>query len=227
MKWLYLLVNFGTILIPFLFSFHPRIQFYKYWKYFFPANFIVAIIFIAWDIIFTENGVWGFNERFLLEIYFFNLPVEEILFFICIPFACVFTYFSLNKFINIVINRTKRNILVIAISLLFILIGIVYNHQLYTAVTFTSLGILMLVINFLVRPVWWGNLFFSYLILLIPFFIVNGILTGLMADEPVVWYNNNENFGLRLLTIPIEDIFYGFELIMLNVFLFEYFKNKY
>ena len=63
-----------------------------------------------------------------------------------------------------------------------------------------------------------------YLFLLIPFFIVNGILTGTGLEAPIVWYNNQENLGVRLLTIPIEDAFYGFELILLNVFFYEKWK---
>jgi lycopene cyclase domain-containing protein len=63
-----------------------------------------------------------------------------------------------------------------------------------------------------------------YLFLLIPFFIVNGILTGTGLEAPIVWYNNQENLGVRLLTIPIEDTFYGFELIVLNVFFYEKWK---
>ena len=61
----------------------------------------------------------------------------------------------------------------------------------------------------------------SYLIMLIPFFIVNGILTGTGIENEVVWYNNNENLGIRLLTIPVEDFFYGMFLIGMNIMLYE------
>ena len=63
-----------------------------------------------------------------------------------------------------------------------------------------------------------------YSVLLLPFFIVNGILTGTGLDSPVVWYNDNENLGLRVLTIPVEDIFYGMELIFLNLLIYQKLK---
>jgi len=227
MKWLYLLIDFFTVIVPLIFSFHPKIKFYKLWKSFFSANFIVAIIFILWDVQFTKIGVWGFNPDYVTGIYVLNLPIEEILFFICIPFACVFTYHSVNLFFKTEwgLKYGKAFTLCIAITLLFI--GLFFYNKLYTASTFISLSILLIVLNFFCKINWLTKLVSIYPILLIPFFIVNGMLTGTGLQQPVVWYNNNENIGLRLFTIPVEDIFYGFELILLNVFFYEYFKNRF
>lgn len=101
MKLTYLLVDFFTILVPLLFSFHPKIKFYKTWKAFFTGALLVVTIFMIWDTIFTSLGVWNFNPRYISGIYFINLPIEEILFFICIPFSSVFTYYCLDKFYNL------------------------------------------------------------------------------------------------------------------------------
>jgi len=60
---------------------------------------------------------------------------------------------------------------------------------------------------------------------LIPFFIVNGILIGSFIEEPVVWYNNTENLGIRLGTVPIEDIGYAFVMLFSNIILIEKLKN--
>jgi lycopene cyclase domain-containing protein len=66
----------------------------------------------------------------------------------------------------------------------------------------------------------------TYVLLLLPFFIVNGILTGTGIPEEVVWYNDTENVTLRVGTIPVEDFLYGFSMIFMNVLLFERFLPK-
>jgi lycopene cyclase domain-containing protein len=226
MKWLYLLINFFTVIVPVVFSYHPRLKFYKTFKYFFAANTIIAIIFITWDVYFTSMGIWGFNPKYVSGIYFFNLPVEEILFFICIPFACIFTYHCLNLFFKISWRASTENIFIIISSLALFIIGISFYNKLYTSYTFISLSVLLIFLRFYLKVNWLPKLISIYPVLLIPFFIVNGILTGSGLQQPVVWYNDTENLGIRLFTIPVEDIFYGFELILLNVFLYERFKNK-
>ena len=59
----------------------------------------------------------------------------------------------------------------------------------------------------------------SYIFILIPFFIINGLLTGSFILEEIVWYNDNYNLGIRIGTIPFEDIFYGFSLLFLPLYI--------
>ena len=59
-----------------------------------------------------------------------------------------------------------------------------------------------------------------------PLFNNLGILTGSIIREPVVWYNDLENLGIRLFTIPIEDIGYAFNMLFWVVFLNEQFKKS-
>lgn len=226
MKSLYLLIDFFTVIVPFLFSFHPKLNFYTLFKSFFPANGLVAIIFISWDVTFTKMGIWGFNPDYVTGIYFFNLPIEEVLFFICIPYACVFTYHCLMLFFKPDWPVKIENTFILLLSIFLLITGIRFYNHLYTSTTFISLATLLLLLKFGVKVNWLGKLLSIYPILLVPFFIVNGILTGTGLENPVVWYNNDENLNFRLLTIPVEDIFYGFELIVLNIFFFEYLKLK-
>lgn len=60
----------------------------------------------------------------------------------------------------------------------------------------------------------------SFVAILIPFFMVNGILTGSLLEEPVVWYDNDENLGMRIGTVPVEDLFYAFSMLMLPLMIY-------
>jgi len=226
MKFLYLLIDFFTVIIPLLFSFHPKIKFYKTWKAFFVASFTVAIIFIIWDAVFTQLGVWSFNARYITGIYFLQLPIEEILFFICIPFSCVFTYYCLDKFYNLAWNPKTENLFCIFLSIALLITGLIFLDKLYTSVTFISTAFVCLILKFILKINWFGKVISIYAILLIPFLIVNGILTGTGLEEPVVIYNNSENLGIRIVSIPIEDVFYGFELVLLNLLIYLQLTNE-
>ena len=46
-----------------------------------------------------------------------------------------------------------------------------------------------------------------------------------IADH-IVWYNNEENSGWRLFTMPVDDLLYGMLLIGINVSLFEAFSAR-
>lgn len=220
-KYLYLLLDISSILFPLLFSFHSKKNFSKKWKYLWPAIAIPALIFIVWDNWFTGIGVWGFNPRYTTGIYIGHLPIEEVFFFICIPYACVFTYEAVNYFRtnDPLPDNGNRVTWVLIVGLLAV--GLKYYDRWYPSVTFIATAVFLIFLIIKVRPAWLGRFYFAYLFILIPFIIVNGILTGTGLPEPVVWYNNAENLGIRMFTIPFEDIFYGMLLILMNVSIFE------
>ena len=224
MNTLYLLLNVATISIPFIYSFHSKIQFNKKWPSFWPALAITALAFILWDMLYTHWGVWGFNEKYLIGIDIFNLPLEEILFFVCIPYACVFTYFALDKLVFYKYKDTPTGFFSGSLAIILLLLAVIFYEQIYTSVTFFLLSITIGIAHYTIREKMF-SFYYSYAILLIPFFLVNGALTGMFTAEPVVWYDDSQNFGFRLITIPVEDVFYGMMLILINVVLMEKFDE--
>ena len=223
---LYLWLDLLSLSVPFLVSFHPRIALYKHWKALILALLITLIPFIVWDVYFTHQGYWGFNEVYLSGIYYLQLPLEEWLFFICIPYACVFTHISileLNPKLSLSDKLTKRITL-----FLFGFFGIVLAlnfDKAYTAVDMTF-AILVLAVVKKFNQKLLSSFYITFLFMLIPFFIVNGVLTGTGIEGNIVWYNDDQNLGIRLGTIPIEDTAYAFSLILMNLFLFYKFKKK-
>jgi lycopene cyclase domain-containing protein len=229
-KWWYVLINLGAFFFPFVLSFDKKVHFYKKWRFLFPAILLVGAFFIIWDVWFTEIGVWGFNDRYF-NYPILGLPLGEWLFFFVVPYCCVFVHECLLcYFKQDPLKKYDRTISIILFSL-FLLVGLINIEKAYTAWTFL-LTAGFLGFHYYVFPNTYRTRFYiAYLICLIPFMLVNGILTGAFNEEPVVIYNNAHNlqglFGFRFITIPFDDIFYGFLLVFMNVTLYEWWKAKY
>ena len=209
--YLYLIILVSSIFVPFIFTFHKRLSFHHHFKSLAFGLILMLSIFIPWDIWFTENGIWGFNEYYISGIYLLNLPLEECLFFICIPFCCIFTYHVVWTLSNDKSFNPMKNVSFI-LSIILFSCGIFWMDKLYTFYTFIGLSIMLLIAPFTVNM----KIFFkAFVILLVPFFIVNGFLTGSFIENQVVWYNDNHNLGIRLFTIPVEDIFYNCFMLLL------------
>lgn len=226
MNALYLIVDLAAILVPLIASFHPRIGLNRFWPSIFVGIMLSALPFLIWDSYFTGIRVWGFTPKYLLGVELLNLPIEEVLFFICIPYACLFTYFCFRIYLTTDYRIRVENALTWVFMVLCVTTAAIFHDRQYTFFTALFLGLFLLFLKFIARPRWLSLFYYSHMFLLAPFVIVNGILTGTGLDEPIVWYNNNENLEIRILTIPVEDIFYGMLLLLLNTFVFEHFIQK-
>lgn len=222
MTLIYLLLNIGTIGSTLALSFDKKVAFFRQWRALFPAIAIVGAFFIVWDVFFTQIGVWSFNESYTLGRGLLGLPIEEWMFFITVPYACVFIYACLKVYIKTDILKTAGTPISYGILAISLIVGIVHIDKWYTSATFLILAILMAVNIWIIKPSYIGRFFVSYMISLIPFLIVNGILTAL----PVVIYNDMENLSIRLGTIPVEDTAYGLILQLANVNIFEYLLSR-
>lgn len=221
MKAAYLLINFLTILFPILLSFDSRVKFYKSWKFIFPGLIITGLVFLVWDHLFTILDVWSFNPDYVIGLYILNLPIEEILFFITVPFACIFIYECLKYYIKRDLLKSVSRMISIMLIILSIVLLLTFYDRVYTLITF---GLLLLALSYaeFIQKANLGRFYLAYLVSLIPFYIVNGILTSI----PIVMYNNAENMAFRIGTIPFEDHFYSMSMLLINIRLFEYFKSR-
>lgn len=225
-QYLYLSIMLASLLVPLARSFEPRIAYYRSFGSLFVAILIVGVPFIIWDSIFTAQGFWGFNNQYLTGIRWLHLPLSEWLFFIIIPFVCVFIYRVLHYFFPV--NPFGKYYKQINSFLIFFSAFLAVSHydRWYTVLTFGSLFILLVWHHYVKHTQWMGDFYRAYAIILVPFLVVNGILTGTGIEDEIVWYNESEMIGRRIFTIPVEDGFYGMVLILGVLSIYKHLEQK-
>ncbi len=221
----YASVLFFTVIICFIASFDRRLRFNQYFVPFIKAAVLVAIPFIAWDVWFTSKGVWWFNTDYTLGLVIAGLPLEEWLFFIFIPFSCVFTYYCFEKFFKLDWLSGLNNIIVFVSVIGCSVIALLHYDKVYTLVTAVATLATLIYLHFIARADWIGKASLVYTVLMLGFFPVNGVLTGTGLESPIVNYNPGDFLGIRMLTIPVEDAVYGYTQFLLVLYFFKRFKH--
>lgn len=239
-NWLYLTVDLACLSGPFFLSFQKRLPFYSYFKALFASIAAMMLVYVPWDMAFTQNGIWGFNEKYITGAHIGNLPIEEWLFFICVPYACIFSFECVRFFFPK--NPLKSYAKFISISYILISLILLFSFwgNWYTMSAMTITILLLSYHTFIRKSEFMGWFHFSWLILLIPFYISNGVLTGLhfyeyplintqpnAIQDMIVWYNNNHNLGIRIWSVPLDDFFYGMSMVLLALTVYEPLKKKY
>lgn len=228
MNYFYLILDIICIGFPIALSFDKNVKFVTRWKYAVVSVIITAAIFIPWDSYFTKIGIWGFNDEYLTGIHFFGLPLEEDLFFIAVPFACIFVYecvkFYLPKFVA-KLDAHLSWVHLLAFNVLSILLIVLYFGNWYTMSAIIGALIVINICSLIVRN-YMSAAIISYAFISIPFVLINGALTGLFTEKPVVWYNPEQFSQIRITSIPMEDFFYNILLVASSLFFYLVYQRK-
>lgn len=223
-SWTYLAILGFSLLYPLAQSFEKRLTMYRKFIYILPGILITGAIYITWDIWFTNLGIWGFNHNYTLDLYLAGLPLEEWLFFLVVPYCCIFLYEVLGFFTRkLHYPRSSKIAIYVMLALFMGTIPFVMDH-LYTvtALSFTSLMLILQLIQKSYRT-WFSGFLAAYLLSMIPFVAVNGLLTSI----PVVWYNNAANLGIRVWTIPVEDFIYLMGMLLPAINIYEVLSRRF
>lgn len=205
----YLLIDLGIILGPLFFTWERRLAYYRRLPALGCSILMVGGAYIIWDMLATQWGEWSFNPLYLSGVKVVNLPLEEILFFITVPYACLFIY-------EAVLATGRKDscslpIGIVAAAIVILAAGsFSYLSQGYTFKALASCAVFLLIALWLDRHLLESRSYWLWLaICLVPFLIVNSVLTAL----PVVQYNPDAIWGARFITIPLEDFFYNYSLL--------------
>ncbi|UCE36935.1 MAG: lycopene cyclase domain-containing protein [Thermoplasmata archaeon] len=218
----YLIINVLIIIFPLLFSFEKRISYYKHFKPLFISILIVGGCYIIWDAVATSRGDWWFNHDYVMDFDIVGLPIEEIMFFVTAPYSCIFIYESLLYFLNDRQFNYDTRVFIVP-SLIFIVAGSMFYYQNYTATVLFSCALFFFLAmlaypNMLKSVIYWLYI----IIVFIPFFIMNYLLTSI----PIVLYNSEAIWNIRITTIPAEDFFYNFAMLSFYLMVYLFFKGR-
>lgn len=183
--------------------------------------FLAATIFAIWDQL-VVNYFWSFNPDYITGLFLADLPIEEVLFFITVPFACLFLWVNYNKRVN---HDEARKLPLILILLAFLLGALLLSKRLVYSGSVSLIFSLVMMLDVFLKT----KLFTKKSFLFFIFFITNAltfIFNLYLTARPVVVYNELVKTNINILTIPIEDFVFGMALISLTIIIYEKILSK-
>ncbi len=228
----YLTLDILILIFPLLFSFKWVFPYYKNYKPLFTSILIVGGIYILWDILVTARGDWWFNHEYLVDFGFTigGIPLEEALFFVVVPYSCIFIYENLQYFFKDKEVFFEKWIYYI-LSVLLVVGAIIFYHQEYTVLALLSVSFF-----FVIAATWFPGLLKSrnYWLYIFISFVAFIIFNYLLTSIPVVLYNPEAIWGGtvnqvwygRFITIPFEDFFYNFSMLSFYLLVYRFFKRR-
>ena len=208
---LYTTIDLLVLTLPLALSFDRKVAFWRTWPEVFAAIAAVVVVFGAWDAWMAARGIWMFNPEHAGAWRFLHLPLGEWLFFVCVPYACLFVLACVRAYFpdrEWLVPLGAFTILALAAFVAaWVLRERVYTATVLLATGFALLGLKGLTPHNLRSRNFWAGLGLTYL----PFWVANGVLTGL----PIVLYDDAENLAIRAGSIPVEDFLFSFSMLAL------------
>lgn len=216
---LYLSLIFAVIAAPLALSFDKRVAFHRKWKQLGISILPVAALYISWDIWVTWRGDWHFSSEYAGTWRLFGLPLGEWLFFFVVPYACIFIWEVVKAYFphKTHQNRTKVHAIGTLAIILSLLLALVFRRQEYTVLALLSFAAWIAAV-LIFKPMLFheSHTLWFFMLSTVAFLLVNGILTGV----PIVLYNPDAIWNIRIITIPLEDLLYNIG--MLGFYLLSY-----
>lgn len=218
----YLAFNLLVFLPVLILSLKTDVKPHRHWRAFIGAVLLVSLPFLLWDMWAVSRQHWDFNSNYVLTQRFIGLPFEELLFFVTVPFAMIYVWGVVRKYVT---NTAIR--LWVPLTALSAAAGsatallLLYWSNGYTrsAMIATLVAIAIVACSNLI----FTKRFWVFQgVLLAIFFIANWILTAV----PIVVYSGLVIIGTKALTIPIEDFFFNFAFINLFLVVFNWLDQR-
>lgn len=193
----------------------------------YPKAFLISValtgaFFCLVAFIFTALGVLSFNPTLLAGPAIAGLPLTILMLPFIISLLGLLSYrFLNNSFPN---NQLEKFSLSVSNLLLGICVAMLFFGYLkwYTLVTFSILFTLLLYIEYKNSLRFMYRFYRTYAALLIPLYFLS---LYIKTQDPLV-FSEKAGLQLNLAYLPIEVYFFFMAMLLMAVYLFEFFKNK-
>ena len=213
----YLIFDLAILAVPLLIGAWRGAWFYDVLGTALRSVLVVAVPFVIWDAAVVGRH-WWFNPRYVLGVELWGLPVEEVLFFVAIPLACLFSWEKLGRASEAVPRPGLRWVYPVLWTLVPLGVVVAAHGEQYTGYALLALGLVALVdhalgVGLLLAPRAYA--FFGLVLGLTLVF--NSYLTA----RPVVLYGESYQLGVRIGTVPVEDFIYGLAMVWGSTLLYQ------
>lgn len=216
----YLIFNIVVIACPLVVTRFVKQAWLPFFKPFVISFMLVSTPFLIWDHAVTDV-FWSFNPLYTTGWKVGNLPIEEVLFFLTVPYACIFVWDILSQKVKDTYVSIFYPIALLSLTFWGVYMGI--QGLWYTASVYLLLPVSVLLDMILQTQLFRNKTFYLFLLIVVGLTLVfNGYLTA----RPVVTYNTDLKTNMNIFSIPIEDIIYGICLIGLHAMVYERVKKE-
>ncbi|QJR20753.1 lycopene cyclase [Brevinematales bacterium NS] len=220
-KHTYTLISLGIFAGPFLLSFHPLAFFIQYLPAVFASVVIVGGLYIVWDMLAVKWGHWRFNNEYVGEVRWFGLPPGEWLFFVVVPYACLFVYEVSRVLFPVTEDIPSLWWIQLVLGFLFMVLAWVWRKQGYTLLAMGSVAFFWFLSAFFSPGIITSSTFWIFMGFSMVAFV---IFDGLYVNLPTIFYNDTAIWGMKILRIPLEDFLYNFSLLGLALVVYLQFR---
>ena len=214
----YYIFNIIVFLPVLILSFMTDVKPHRHIRGLFAGYLLVSVPFMIWDVWATSAGHWGFNSEYVTGPYIFNVPLEEYLFFLTVPFALVYVWGVVKKHVT---DKALAGILPLlvfgAVAAISIWTLVAYWENGYTRSA--MIAALIATVAAATSRLAYTKRFWTFQVILLGLFMIfNSILTML----PIITYGQDAIIGLNVGTIPVEDFFFNFAFATLFLLVYMY-----
>lgn len=192
-------------------------------KYILPALIFTTAILVMINTRLAELQILVFNPVYLTGTSIFSYPLEEWLFLPVVSLLSFAAYIFAKKQLT---NFEKPNLFLVVSLILLLLFGLGTWFSKQKLYPFSILMLLTIYFGYTIfRNRFKHHLTSFYLgfsISVIPFFVLKATLFKL----PVIIPDANFMLGISLFNMPVEEFAYFFLLLLINVTIYEYLRER-